>query len=55
MCVEEIREENTNLRAVAETALLYVIAEVSGIKGDRHALFAELWRTLTDAGYGGEG
>ena len=51
---QELETENAKLRAVAEIALLYVIAEVSGIKGDRHALFAELWRTLTAAGYGGE-
>ena len=53
--VIRLRAENAKLRAVAEASLLYIIAEVNNIRGDRSALFAELWRTLAAAGYGGEG
>jgi hypothetical protein len=51
---QELEAENAKLRAVAETALLFIIAAVNGTAGDRLALFAELWRTLVAAGYGGE-
>ena len=51
---QQVEADNAKLRAVAKTALLYVIAEVNGIRDDKRALFGELQQTLKTAGYGGE-